>query len=76
MLDNCSQAKFVKEWFLGYLCLQGREASMKIKRMNRKVTKISRTLEDLEVLQVSERKRRTKLSEDANAINTKRFASW
>lgn len=48
---------------------------MKIKRMNRKVTKISRTLEDLEVLQVSERKRRTKLSEDANAINTKRFAS-
>ena len=48
---------------------------MKIKRMNRKVTKISRTLEDLEVLQVSERKRRTKLSEDANVINTKRFAS-
>ena len=56
MLENCSQATFVKECLLGYLGLRGRKTSIVIKAMNEEIARIFRVLKDLEASQISEKK--------------------
>ena len=53
MFDTCDQAMFVKEHLLSDLGVQGRRTSMAVQTMNREVTKPSKTLEDLEMVQAS-----------------------
>ena len=53
MLDNCSQANFMRNKLLGALGLHGRKTSITVKTMNVEVTKSSEVLDGIEVAQAS-----------------------
>ena len=53
MLDNCSQATFMRNKLLGALGLHGRKTSIIVKTMNGEVTKSSEVLDGIEVAQAS-----------------------
>ena len=53
MLDNCSQANFMRNKLLGALGLHGRKTSITVKTMNVEVTKSSEVLDGIKVAQAS-----------------------
>ena len=53
MLDNCSQANFMRNKLLGALGLHGRKASITVKTMSVEVTKSSEVLDGIKVAQAS-----------------------
>ena len=53
MLDNCSQANFMRNKLVGALGLHGRKASITVKTMNVEVTKSSEVLDGIKVAQAS-----------------------
>ena len=53
MLDNCSQATFMRNKLLGALGLHGRKTSITVKTMNGEVTRSSEVLNGIEVIQAS-----------------------
>ena len=53
MLDNCSQATFMRNKLLGALGLHGWRTSITVKTMNGEVTKSSEVLDGIAVAQVS-----------------------
>ena len=53
MLDNCSQATFMRNKLLGALGLHGRKTSITVKTMNDEVAKSSEVLDGTEVTQAS-----------------------
>ena len=53
MLDNCSQATFIRNELLGALGLHGRKTSITEKTINDEVTKSSEVLDGIELAQAS-----------------------